>query len=104
MGPLREFRRWGGMRDPCQQYSRIERPARAFEDASNGDHADDALIAHEAMFNEAPFLVPAEQSGVDLEAFERLEIAAKLGDGITHHGKRLLLSCDAEGTRSHEPV
>src|SRR5579863_256369 len=104
MGPLGELRRWGRSSKPCQQYPRIERPARAFEDASNGDYADDAIIAYEAMFDEAPFLVPAEQSGVNLEALECLEIAAKLGDGVTYHGERLLFSCDAKGSRSHEPV
>src|ERR1700728_4336822 len=103
MGPLREFRRRGGVGKTSQQYPRIERSARAFEDASNGDHADNATIAHEAMFDEAPFLVPAEQSGVNLEAFECLEIAAKLGDGIAHQGERLLFSCNAKGSRAHEP-
>src|SRR5271168_4194398 len=104
MGPLGEFGRWGCSSKPCQQYPRIERAARAFEDASNGDHADDAVVAHEAMFDEAPFLVPAEQSSVNLEALEYLEIAAKLRDGITHHRERLLFSVNPKRPRSHEPV
>src|SRR5580700_2770023 len=100
MGPVGEFRRWGGMRESSQQYPGIERAARTFEDASNGDHADDAMIAHEAMFDEAPLFIPAEQPGVNLEALECLKIAAKLGDGVSHHRERLLLSCNAKGPRS----
>ena len=92
------------MRELRQQHSQVERPLRAFENTSNGNHPDDAMIAHEAMLDEAPLLVPAEQSGVNLESLKYLEVAAKLGDGISHHRERLPLSCHAEGPGLHEPL
>jgi hypothetical protein len=62
------------------------------------------MLAYEAMFDKAPFVIPSQQSRVNLERLEQLEIATKLGDCIAHNRECALLSCHGKDARSHEPM
>jgi len=61
-----------------QERSRINRAVGSLEDAANRNHPNDAVRADEAVFEESPLVVPANQSRVDFEGLERSHVAAKL--------------------------
>src|SRR5882672_4945000 len=102
--PLGQFGRWRVVRESGQKYSGIDRAVRSFECTANCYHANHASIAHEAMFDESPLVVPAYQARLDLDGLKYFEIAAKLGDGIANHREGVLPPRNAERTGKREPV
>src|SRR6266540_4332643 len=102
--PFRQFRRGRRVGKSRQENHWVDRTSRSFEDTANSNHADYAILAHEAVFQESPLPVPSNQARVDLENLEYPEIATELGDRIADHGERLLSSCKSEHAGTHEPI
>ena len=58
------------MRDSCEKHPWIERATRSLEHTANCNQPDDTIPTHEAVFEKAPFAIPADQAGVNLEDLE----------------------------------
>lgn len=88
------------MRDTGQKDFWIDRASRTFEHASNGDHTNHTPHPRETVFDKPPLMVPSNQPRLNFEALKCFEIMAKLGDRITDHGKRFVLSCNRKNARA----
>jgi len=92
------------MGESCQENAGIDGTAGPFEDTSNRNHPEYAILTYEAVFDKSPFVVPSNQACTNLKGLEYLEILSKFGDGIAYHGERLLLPRKAEQPCAHEPM
>ena len=104
IGPPGQFRRWRLVPECRQKHSGIDRSIRSFEHSANCNHADHAMVTHEAMLDKCPLAIPAYQARLNLDGLKCLEIAAKLGDCIAHHREGSLPSRDAKRAALQEPV
>lgn len=102
--PLRQGWRLALRADGGQQELRIDRPARAFEYTADTDDAEHAILAHEAMLEKSPAMVPAEQSGVNLELLEHLQIAPEFCNRITDDRNCALAARDMDRAGAQKPV
>ncbi|MNI33448.1 hypothetical protein D3C73_873980 [compost metagenome] len=60
------------------------------EQAAHHHHPDHAPAADEAVFHEAPLVVPAKHPRVDFEGLEQFQFTAELAPGIAHDRHRLV--------------
>ena len=92
------------MGESRQKYLRIDGPGRSFEDTANYDHADNAILTHEAVFEKSPLAIPADQARVNLESLDFPQIVTKLDNRVANDGHRLVLPCHPQHTGAHEPM
>src|SRR6266536_3497837 len=102
--PLWQLRGWGSMSDAGQKHFGIDWAARTFENPANGNHSNYAIHAHEAVLDVPPLAIPADQARMNLEGVKCFEVMTKLGNRISDHGERFVLSCNSKNASTHKPI
>src|ERR1700730_5573827 len=102
--PRRQLWRWACVGKSSQDFSGIARAVAPLEYTANGHHPNHAAPAHEAVLEEPPLVVPADQSRVDFEGLECPEVAAKLCDHVAHDRVCFVPACHPKHPRTHEPM
>src|SRR4029453_6111395 len=91
--PFRQCRRWRRVSKSRQEHRWIDGASRSFEDTANSNNADHPILAHEAVFQESPLVIPSDQARVDFEGLECPEIVTELVVRVAVCGVILLSLC-----------
>jgi hypothetical protein len=69
-----------------------------------GNHPNDAILAHEAVFEKHPLAIPTHQARVNFEGLKYLEVMTEFCEGIANHKKGRVLPYNSENARTHNPL
>ena len=92
------------MSQSSEQHLRINRATPSLEYPSDRNHSNNAILAHEAVFQKTPFAVPTDQARVNFEGLKYCEVTTKLGGRIADDRKRLVLSGNSQNTSTDKLV
>src|SRR5262249_49819508 len=102
--PLGQFGGWRAVTQFSAHHLWINRATLSLQHRTAGNHPNDAILAHEAVFEKHPLAVPTDHARMNLEGLKYFEVMTKLCELIANHRKRLVLSCNSESAGTHNPM